>query len=257
MQVILCQLDIVWEDKQANIEKVRQLLADQQIHPGAMIVLPEMFATGFSMNLSVTAEPDDRPTEQFLQQMAVEHQSYIVAGVVNRDASGLGRNEAVVFDPEGAELTRYAKMYPMTIAGEAQCHVPGQEVVTFTRGHWSIAPLICYDLRFPEVFRDAVQRGTQLFVVIANFPALRQDHWVTLLRARAIENQAYVVGVNRCGRDPHHSYAGGSMVVDPRGQVLADLGDAEGAMGVEVHLQLLQQYRQEFPALGDMRAVPR
>jgi len=116
-----------------------------------------------------------------------------------------------------------------------------------------VAPFICYDLRFPELFRMAVRQGAQLYVVIANWPASRVHHWVTLLQARAIENQAYVVGVNRCGSDPKVAYAGRSLVVSPRGVILADAGGGERVLSAELDLAALQAYRAEFPVLQDMR----
>jgi omega-amidase len=116
-----------------------------------------------------------------------------------------------------------------------------------------VAPFICYDLRFPEAFRVATRRGAQVLAVIANWPAAREGHWMTLLRARAIENQTFVIGVNRCGTDPNHTYSGRSQIIDPRGEILADAGSTEGLIHGRLDLQLLTAYRNEFPALRDMR----
>jgi predicted amidohydrolase len=115
-----------------------------------------------------------------------------------------------------------------------------------------VSPFICYDLRFPEAFRGAVRRGARAFVVIANWPAERHEHWDLLLRARAIENQAFVVGVNRCGSDPRHAYAGGSMIVDPQGGILARAGGEECVISADLDAASLMEYRERFPALGDM-----
>ncbi|HKG80277.1 MAG TPA: nitrilase-related carbon-nitrogen hydrolase, partial [Pyrinomonadaceae bacterium] len=117
---------------------------------------------------------------------------------------------------------------------------------------FTVSPFICYDLRFPEIFRAAVFQGAQLFVVIANWPASRVRHWITLLKARAIENQAYVMGVNRCGNDPKLSYSGHSMIIDPRGEVLADASEVEGVISAEIDAEALAQYRREFPFLNDI-----
>src|SRR4030095_7656034 len=127
----------------------------------------------------------------------------------------------------GDLLARYLKQRPFSGGGEDLAHERGGSPVTFEWGGLRIAPLICYDLRFPEVFRAAVRAGAEMLAVIAAWPLVRIDHWITLLRARAIENQAYVIGVNRCGRDPEFVYPGRSLVVDPHGAVLVDAGDGE------------------------------
>jgi omega-amidase len=116
-----------------------------------------------------------------------------------------------------------------------------------------VSPFVCYDLRFPEIFRNAIKKGAQVLTVIANWPEPREAHWLALLKARAIENQAFVIGVNRCGRDPKLAYSGRGQVIDPRGNVLADGGNAEGVFGAELDLASLAAYRKDFPALQDMR----
>ena len=111
--------------------------------------------------------------------------------------------------------------------------------------------MVCYDLRFPEVAREAVALGAEMLVCIASWPIARVDHWVTLLRARAIENQAWVVGVNRCGKDPQFTYPGRSMVVDPQGVVVADAADREGVLSVDCDAEVVRGWREVFPALRD------
>jgi len=135
----------------------------------------------------------------------------------------------------------------------ARCYEAGASVVTFPWQGFSVAPFVCYDLRFPEVFRRAVRRGAELLVVIANWPHAREAHWLALLAARAIENQAYVVGVNRAGSDPHARYGGRSQIIGPRGEILAAAGADEQLLGAEIERAPLIAYRSEFPALGDMR----
>ena len=118
----------------------------------------------------------------------------------------------------------------------------------------TVAPATCYDLRFPELFRKAVARGAEVLTIIACWPAARQEHWLTLLRARAIENQCYVAGVNRIGSDPSGlAYSGRSQIIDPRGAVLADGLDGEGPIRAEANLAELRRYRRDFPALEDIR----
>ncbi len=240
MNVLGLQLDIVWENKAANHDKVRRLLAAARPESGTLVVLPEMFATGFTMNLALAED-----TGESIAKLAKEYRVQILAGMV-RDR----RNEAVLFDAQGREVARYAKMHPFKFAGETA--EPGTEPVVVDCGEFKLAPTVCYDLRFPELFRAGVKRGANLFAVIANWPTPRLDHWLTLLKARAIENQAYVIGVNRSGRDPNVEYPGHSQIISPRGEVLADAGEGEGVVEAELDLSELQAYRQKFPALDDM-----
>ena len=240
MKVVGLQLDIVWENKAANLDKVRRVLSDTRPSPGTLVVLPEMFATGFTKNL-VLAED----TGESITSLAQEYRVQVLAGLVRSR-----RNEAVLFDADGREMAQYAKMHPFKFGGEIA--VPGTEPVVVKCGEFQLAPVVCYDLRFPELFRDCVKRGANLFAVIANWPTPRLDHWLTLLKARAIENQAYVIGVNRCGRDPRNEHPGHSQVINPRGEVLADAGESEGVVRAELDLLILQAYRQQFPVLEDM-----
>lgn len=254
MKIAGCQLNIVWENKSANFAKVRALLEAARLPPGSLIVLPEMFATGFSMNVTGITADGSSATEEFLSSIARQYQSAVVAGMATASPNGRGRNEAVVFGPSGEPIARYCKIHPFTFGGEAQHYEAGTDLVLFDWGGFKMAPFVCYDLRFPEVFRAAVRRGAQLFLVIANWPAKRLQHWITLLQARAIENQAYVCGINRCGQDPKLVYPGRSLLVDPQGEILTDGGDQEGVITAEIDPARVIAWRQEFPALPDIRA---
>jgi predicted amidohydrolase len=253
MQIIGIQLDGVWENKAANHDKVLSLLDKAKPQAGALVVLPEMFATGFSMNVAAIHD-ESRETQDFLSLSAAERNIYLMGGVVMKDeATGRGRNEAVIYSPEGREVARYCKLQPFTLGGESEHYTAGERVCLFEWREFMAAPFICYDLRFPEHFRRAAARGANLIVVIASWPAVRDDHWVTLLKARAIENLAYVVGVNRCGQDPKHYHSGRSVIYDPHGRVMADAGGEEGWIEAQLELQPLLDWRRSFPALGDMR----
>lgn len=255
MQVVACQLDIAWEDKPTNYGKVTSLLDGVNIGPGALIVLPEMFATGFSMNVDVTDEAADHHSgEAFAQLLADEFNACVIAGVVNRAPSGKGFNEAVVFDAR-RELCRYRKVQPFSIGGEHEHYEAGDAPMVFEWGGAKVSPFVCYDLRFPEHFRTAAAMGAEVIAVIANWPVKRIEHWRVLLRARAIENQAFVIGVNRCGVDPSLAYTGQSMIVDPMGRVLADAGDGEGVITATLDLADQREFRERFPVLKDMRAA--
>ena len=213
-----------------------------------------MFATGFSMNVDVVAESYGGDTEQFLANTAKEFGATIIAGAPMRGRDGRARNKALVFSPEGELLAFYAKMRPFTPGGEREHYVAGEHAVTFPWNGITVSPFVCYDLRFPELFREttAVHRP-ELFVVIASWPDKRIHHWVALLQARAIENQAYVIGVNRIGKDPYYTYCGRSLIVDPQGAILADAGTAEAVISAQLDLANLRKYREGLPFLADMK----
>ncbi len=251
MNVHLVQIDSVWEDRPANHAKARQLIASASPQPGSLIVLPETFSTGFSMKLAVTAEPENGPTEQFLRELAVQYQSCVIGGVVTATSDGRGMNQALAIAPDGSVRSRYTKNYPFSLGGEAQAHIAGTDVSLFAWQGLCIAPLICYDLRFPELSRTAIRAGAEVLIFIAAWPVKRIQHWITLLQARAIENLAYVIGVNRCGTDPDFTYTGRSLVVDPHGLIIADAAEQERVISAQIDPAVLRDWRSQFPALRD------
>jgi predicted amidohydrolase len=253
MQLILVQWNVAWETPSENFRAVNRLLDGTIVEPRALIVLPEMFSVGFTMNVAALAEDEGGATEKYLGELAARRGAFVLGGVMRRGTGGRGRNEAVVFDPDGNLLVRYAKLHPFSYAGETDHFEPGNEILVFDWDGLRAAPFVCYDLRFPEIYRHAVTLGAQMFVTIANFPSARVHHWTSLLVARAVENQAYSVGVNRCGSDPNGRYPGRSIVIDPRGRILVEAGAAEDVITVEIDPLSVVRYRDMFPALRDMR----
>jgi predicted amidohydrolase len=255
MDVACCQFDIAWEDKPANYLRVEAMVAAAGLAPGTLLLLPEMFATGFTMRAEAVAEPVDGPTARFLADLARRHEIFVQGGaaILSEDGSR-PRNEALVFGPDGRLLCRYAKMHLFSLAGEHEHYLPGRSPILFSWQEAQVCPAICYDLRFPELFRMAAARGVDLLTVIACWPASREEHWLALLRARAIENQCYVAAVNRCGNDPLGlAYSGRSQILDPRGMLLVDAGSDDGVFRASVDLESQRRYRQKFPALRDIR----
>jgi len=232
---------------------VRELLEERPPTRGALVALPEMFASGFSMNVLKIAERADRATQRFLSDLAKRFACTFIGGMAIALDKERGANLAVVAMPDGRINTNYSKLHPFSPGKEKQHYKAGDRIVTFDWNEVLVAPLICYDLRFPEAFRRATRRGARVLVVIANWPSPRTEHWVTLLRARAIENQAYVLGVNRCGNDPYLPYPGRSLIVDYRGDVLADAGEGEGIIAADVDFATQAAYRKELPFLDDIR----
>jgi predicted amidohydrolase len=254
LKVYACQTDICWEDKAANFARVRELVGNSYMESGGLIVLPEMFATGFSMNGTAIAEDANTgETAAFLGELAGRYGCHVLAGVVTNDRpDGRPHNEAIVMGPTGAIVGRYAKQRPFTPSGERDNYAVGACPVVVDINGLRVAPLICYDLRFPELFRDALTLGVDAYIVIASWPGARITHWSTLLQARAIENQAYVIGVNRVGMDPTPlSYPGHSVVINPSGAVIAAGSDCETVIEANIDPAFVTQYRKELPFLKD------
>ncbi len=251
MNVHLVQLDSVWEDPRASFAQVERLLTATPPSAGSLVIIPEMFATGFSLDLSKTCAGAALEAEDFLGGIARRYRVAVLGGITRPGASGKGRNEAVALSPGGQVLARYLKQRPFSGGGEDLAHERGGEPVIFEWDGTRIAPLVCYDLRFPELFRAALSAGAEMFVVIAAWPTTRIEHWLTLLRARAIENQATVVGVNCTGQEAQHRYCGRSIVIDPHGNIVADAGEGECALPVQFASEAAKEWREQFPAVRD------
>ncbi len=254
MHVYCVQHDIHWENKTATIRSLRDLISGSRFDDGSLVIFPEMFSTGFSFNRSIVVEGTARAAEKFLRVVAKERRVYVMGGVVAGGTRGKPGNECVVFSPDGSEVARYRKLQPFAPGGEADNFSAGKEPLLFRWHGCLVAPFICYDLRFPEIQRPAARAGAQLMTFIASWPDARLAHWVKLLQARAIENQCWVAGVNRIGHDPHLSYSGRSLIVNPHGEIVADAGDDECVIGAEVDLESLAAYRHDKPFLGDIRS---
>ena len=251
MQIVAVQLDMAWQDKPTNHPRVRELLHKTKFEPNALIVLPEMFDTGFSMDLDKTAQTESLESEEFVREIAAEFNAAVLAGVTAPIENGKSANEAVAFGPDGRELVRYHKMQPFTPSGEDAKYGAGTDTQIFSWQGVKIAPFVCYDLRFPEVFRPAALGGAELFVVIASWPEARSEHWVRLLQARAIENQAFALGVNRCGSDPSFNYDGRTTAFDPQGISFFETNADEQVCVFEIDANQARDWRSQFPALKD------
>lgn len=253
MHIVGVQLNMVWEDKAQNHARVQELLQASPPAAGSLVILPEMFETGFTMDIEASAQRQERAGEQLLKSLAQQYDVAVMGGVASPCEGNTSRNEAVVFAPDGSELVRYQKQQPFTLSGEDKCYPAGSQYFVFEWQGVKIAPFICYDLRFPEIFRPAVQDGAELLTLIACWPSKRSEHWVRLLQARAIENLAAVVGVNRTGTEPGLQFDGRSSVFDHMGQPLFEADDAEQVFCVDLDIEALRKWRNSFPALRDMR----
>lgn len=259
MKVAAVQHDIVWEDAKATTTALATPVAQSAAAGARLVVLSEMFATGFSMAPERIAEPEDGFTETWLREQADTNRCWVLGSIAQTPGShGLGdhdkpANVAVLAGP-GGELHRYAKIHPFSYGGEHEFYRPGDRTLTVDVEGVRVSVFICYDLRFPDAFY-AIAEQTDVYVVPANWPAIRQEPWRALLRARAIENMAYVVGVNRVGTAPGAKrdvgYGGASVIVDPVGTRLVEARDVATVLTAEVDPAVVIAARARFGFLAD------
>lgn len=253
MKIALLQLDIAWENKRANFRRVSKLATNAAREGAGLVCLPELFATGYTMNPGPFAEPLDGETPAFLSGLAREHGVSVVGSFIEK-TEGKPRNSAIVFDGDGEMIGHYSKIHLPSFYREQEFYAPGDRVEEFTIGGVPLGILICYDLRFPEIFRKVTDRGVKGIFVIANWPSARVEHWDLLLRARAIENQLFVMGLNRAGSSPIGEYPGHSAVIDPFGRIVASAPeDREEGLLADVDFTLADEVRDKFPVLKDRR----
>jgi len=261
MNITLLQPDLYWHDPVAN----RAMLEERIFalpEPTDLIVLPEMFTTGFTMDVRTVAEPMNLTTFRWLKQMAAQTGAVVTGSYVVREGPTF-YNRLVWMQPDG-EFDVYDKRHLFRMAGEDTIYTAGTRRIVKEWKGWHICPLICYDLRFPVWSRNTNLRSPvteatdfqyDLLLYVANWPAPRRNAWNVLLQARAIENLSYVVGVNRVGKDGNqHNYTGDSAVIDFKGDVLFRQTDTETVHQQTLSLDGLRAFRNQFPANLDADA---
>ena len=260
MRIAAVQHDIVWEDRDANFERLAPQVR-RAVGAGAeLVLLTETFSTGFSMTPGI-GEPEGGPSAQFLAGQAVEHGVWVGGSCpeIAEDTGGEGGGSSelpynclVLAGPDGT-THRYRKLNPFTYGGERERFRSGADPVTVEIGGLRITPFICYDLRFADVFWRAGP-DTDVYLVPANWPAARRQHWQTLLTARAIENQAYVIGCNRVGAGGDGiEHVGDSRIVSPMGEPLATAAGVETIVVADVDAAEVRATRDRFRFLADRR----
>jgi predicted amidohydrolase len=251
LTVSLVQADLHWHDSVANRARFDRLLSPLAGHTD-LIVLPEMFSTGFTMEPEKVAEPVDGPTTQWLRERAKALNAVITGSIVTSDA-GRYWNRLIWMRPDGS-FDYYDKRHLFRMAGEHQHYADGKRRAIVELGGWKICPLVCYDLRFPAWSRNRI--GTEgaydALIYVANWPERRRYAWQTLLRARAIENLSFCVGVNRVGKDGKDiEYSGDSTALDFMGRELIPDMKGESVSTVTLDKDALMNYRERFPAYLD------
>jgi predicted amidohydrolase len=248
MKATIVQCGLKWEDKSANLAHISSLL-DAAAPGSGVVVLPEMFTTGFTMNPAPLAEGMDGPTVMWMKERSSAG-GYALCGSVIINDEGRFCNRLIFVTPSG-EVTFYDKRHLHSMSGEQTVYSRGNKRVVVTYREFSFNLQVCYDLRFPVWSRN---RGdTDVLVYSSNWPSVRSNVWKALLVARAIENQCYVIGVNRVGENPDGTtYAGDSAIFGPKGEMLASLEPgAEGVVSSLLSMESLEKYRTDMPIWRD------
>lgn len=252
MKICLAQYDIKWEDKEANYKKAEAFMAEAAEKKADIVLFPELGMTGFSMDVAKIGEDEDNPdTVAVFRGLALKYG--IAAGV---GFAGIGRGKAAnryaIISAKGEVLADYKKIHPFSYGMESEYYEGGNLITGCSMDGVYMVPFICYDLRFPEIFQAASKKAS-LIIVAANWPKARKEHWVTLLKARAIENQCYIAGINRIGTGDGIAYSGDSMIVDPYGAITASAGEEECLIDCVINPEIVVEYRKTFRVKDDRR----
>ncbi|MBP7821423.1 MAG: amidohydrolase [Saprospiraceae bacterium] len=250
LSIALLQIDLVWENAEANRVQCEKLI-NQFTEQVDIVILPEMFTTGFSMNAAALAENMDGTTIQWMRNVASKH-SIALSGSLIIAENDKFYNRFIWIDSDGV-IEYYDKTHLFTLAGEHNFFSDGNTRKIINYKGWKICPLICYDLRFPELSRN-IEPYYDLLIYVANFPATRAYHWQQLLIARAIENQVFTIGVNRVGVDANNiHYLGQSVLIDYEGNVVNEINNYQNVIYLKLDCEKQQFYRERFSFLKDYK----
>lgn len=248
----LVQYNPIWEDKSANTEKLKTML--EQISGSDLIIFPEMTLTGFTMKSREFAEELTGETNLFFSKVAKEKRCAIMYGVIERGKKK-NFNTLIHLNNQGKIVKTYRKIHPFSYSSEDIFYGKGKNtIITKVKGI-KIGLSICYDLRFPELYRFYAKEKVHLIIDIANWPDTRIEHWRTLLKARAIENQCYVAGVNRVGNDPKLHYNGFTSLFDSMGKEIFAVEDEEKIITTEINKSDVIGVRKKLPFLKDINLI--
>lgn len=249
MKIALAQTNIVWENKKKNYRNAEKFIQEAKAKECRIILLPEMSFTGFSMKTEITRERDN-DTIVYMQTLAQRNHISIGFGWV-KDCGEKAENHYSVVNERGEILADYVKIHPFSYSGEDKKFQGGKETVFFSLDNIRFSTFICYDLRFPEIFQ-AVSGRAEVIIVPANWPAARAEHWKCLLRARAIENQVYIVGINCVGDIGGVEYSGDSCIINPNGEIIQMISQKEKLLVCDIEDDV-QKWRSMFPMKLDRK----
>jgi omega-amidase len=246
------QMAPVWEDPEKSLAKAEHFVAEAAGRGGVLVAFPEQFATGWDPCSHKNLQTRDGSIVKVLSRMAKEH-GIAVLGSFREQHSPLPRNTAVVFDAHGEEIASYSKCHPFSPGGEECWYGPGEQIAVFSLEGVKFGIAICYDLRFADIFGAYARAGVQSVVVPSAWPGSRMEHWELFIRARAVEYQMYIAGVNTTGVTPVDTYLGGTMTANPWGKIIARAGEAESLVTSEIDPSLVAKVRSIFPVDKDRR----
>ncbi len=250
MKLFGVQMASVWEEPAATLEKAEPFIRDAAGQDGSLVCFPEQFATGWDPLSRLHIQDRSGPIVSTLRHLAREYGIAILGSF--REATGSGpRNLCIVIDRNGEELASYAKCHLFSPAHEDDTYVPGDSLGTFILGGMLFGIAVCYDLRFSGLFSAYARRGVHAMIVPAAWPASRISHWELFIRARAVEHQMYMVGINTTGDTPAGSYNGRSLASDPLGTIIAGAGTGETMFSVSLDRESVDQCRKAFPVYRD------
>lgn len=254
IKVALAQFDIQFADPQANRQRVVDLTTKAAAGGADVVVFPEMWNTGYALDqLTRLADQNGQTTKELFEHLALQYQIGIVGGSVAVKEGKNFYNRTLVVDPLGQVVGQYDKVHLFRLMNEHRYLQAGNRENYFRLAGVPSASFICYDLRFPEWIRTVARHGAAVLYFPAEWPAVRIPQWKIMLKARAIENQAFVVAVNRVGDDPDNHYNGHSLVIDPLGNVLTTAGETDGITYAELDLDQLTAVRGPIPVFADRR----
>lgn len=256
LKTAIIQMDIHFGNPQANYEHVTEKIREAAQNAIDLIVLPELWTTGYDLeNLEQTADLHGEKVKSVISSLARTYHINILAGsIAKKDENGNITNTSYVFGRDGSVIGDYDKVHLFRLMDEEKFLTQGNSDGLFTLDdHLKCAVNICYDIRFPEWFRRHILTGAKIFVIPAEWPLPRKDHWRTLLIARAIENQCFVIACNRVGSDPNNVFAGHSLIINPWGEIIAEAGEGEEILYGEIDLDAQNEFRNRIPVFEDRR----
>ena len=251
MKIGLVQYNPKWESKEENKKRLSEIIKRDFTEEPSLLIFPEMTLTGFTMEASKFGEDISGDSLNFFTRLALKYKIYIAAGLIEKENKDYF-NSLVVINPEGKLISKYRKIHPFSYSTEDKHYKRGEELKLTEINGLKIGLSICYDLRFPELYRFYAKEKVHLIIVIANWPDTRIEHWETLLKARAIENQCYVAGVNRIGDDPKLHYPGFSNIYDPMGVKIISAENDEKVIFSAINKEKVEEIRKNLPFLNDI-----
>jgi len=252
VRICSAQIASVWDDPEKTLEKIAPFVSHAAASGAGLIAFPEQFATGWDPSSGTHTQDSSGDIVSELTELAKKH-SIAILGSFRERGSPLPKNTAIVIGKDGKVLARYAKMHLFTPGGENNGFMPGAGPATFQLGPLTCGLAICYDLRFPELFRLYAKEGVQAMFVPAAWPGSRMRPWELFITARACENQMYVCGINTTGTTPVENYTGNSMTADPYGSVISRANNAEQLLFSDLDVSVVARARADFPVAKDCR----